>query len=381
MPERERRHARAKRLVKAYLKFRQGYKKRTIRRRHRHLILRRRQNDQLHQPQHHLTTLSDLSSISSDSDSESHGSAESSVTDWSDILGSDWRSASSFSSYGSAIDGVDFDGDVPELVSINARASPENESDIDGDNIYSEFGDDEMESSVGSSDDDENRPGLKTWIREEIEHMYCKRYEVPRTRIPKPDESFLHHLLMTLKAGRPEDFRGELRVSPYTFDRLVAKISVDPVFANNSETAPQTPVEEQLAVALYHFGHDGNAAGLQSTARWAGVGKGTVHLFTRRVMVAVLRPEFMQDAVRYPTPEEKEEAKKWVAKRSCKAWRGGWCFVDGTLVPLSKRPFWFGESYFDRKCRYSLSFQVSGLKCDDHCCQCHGETDLFLMVT
>ena len=164
MPERERHHARAKHLVKAYLKFRQAYKKRTIRHRHRHLILRRRQNDQLHEPQHHLNTLSDLSSISSDSDSESHGSAESSVTDWSDILGSDWRSASSFSSYRSAIDGVDSDGDIPELVSINAWASPENESDIDGDNIYSEFGDDEMESSVGSSDDDDEkyRPGLKT---------------------------------------------------------------------------------------------------------------------------------------------------------------------------------------------------------------------------
>ncbi|KAF8233148.1 hypothetical protein L208DRAFT_1268176, partial [Tricholoma matsutake] len=198
-------------------------------------------------------------------------------------------------------------------------------------------------------------------IREEIEHMYCKHYEVPCTRIPKPDKSFLHHLLMTLKAGRPKDFCGELWVSPYTFDCLVAKISVDPVFANNSETALQTPVEEQLAVALYCFGHDENAAGLQSTACWAGVGKGTIHLFTRRVMVAVLWPEFMQEAVRYPTPEEKEEAKKWVAKCSCKVWRRGWCFVDGTLVPLSKHPFWFGESYFNWKCQYLLSFQIVSL--------------------
>ena len=32
--------------------------------------------------------------------------------------------------------------------------------------------------------------------------------------------------------------------------------------------------------------------------------------------------------------------------------------MDGTLVPLSKRPTWFGESYFDRKCNYSLNIQV-----------------------
>jgi hypothetical protein len=75
-------------------------------------------------------------------------------------------------------------------------------------------------------------------------------------------------------------------------------------------------------------------------------------------MVAVLQPEFMQEAVRFPTPEEKEEAKQWVEKHSCKAWHEGWCFVDGTLVPLSKCPFWFGESYFNWKCQYSLSFQV-----------------------
>ncbi|KAF8226581.1 hypothetical protein L208DRAFT_1499192 [Tricholoma matsutake] len=59
-------------------------------------------------------------------------------------------------------------------------------------------------------------------------------------------------------------------------------------------------------------------------------------------MVVVLWPEFMQEAVQYPTPEEKEEAKKWVAKCSCKAWHG----------------VWFGESYFDWKCQYSLSFQI-----------------------
>ncbi|KAJ7460254.1 hypothetical protein FB451DRAFT_1007476, partial [Mycena latifolia] len=168
--------------------------------------------------------------------------------------------------------------------------------------------------------------------------------------------SYLHHVLTALKLGRADHFRQALRVSPLTFDALVAALELDPIFHNNSNHA-QLPVDQQLAVALYRFGHDGNAASMQSVANWAGLGKGTVHLITRRIMTAVLRPGFMQSAVRMPTPEEKEKAKRWVAKHSCHSWRHGWCFVDGTLVPLDERPTWYGESYFDRKCNYSLNFQ------------------------
>lgn len=300
-----------------------------------------------------------LSGLSSDTDDENDSDG------WSSILGVDWRSASSISTQPTAASsaGSTSDDSIPELLSLRRH----NDSGSDTDSLW---GDDEFsedDSALGSevggsdeSDDETTAPKIRTWIQQEIQSMYEQRYEEPRTRLPKPAESYLFHVLTRLKT-HPEYFRLELRISPYTFDKLVAEISQDPVFSNNSETAPQTPVEEQLAVALYRFGHDGNASGLQSTANWAGVGKGTVHLFTRRILTAILRPGFMQKEVRFPTDEEKEEAKKWVAKHSCKAWRNGWCFVDGTLIPLARRPYWFGESYFDRKCRYSLNFQVSFL--------------------
>jgi len=66
----------------------------------------------------------------------------------------------------------------------------------------------------------------------------------------------------------------------------------------------------------------------------------------------------MNEAVRLPTPEEKIKAKDWVEAHSCRAWQHGWIFVDGTLIPLFDRPHWYGESYFDRKCNYSLNIQV-----------------------
>ncbi|KZT25823.1 hypothetical protein NEOLEDRAFT_1147583 [Neolentinus lepideus HHB14362 ss-1] len=54
-----------------------------------------------------------------------------------------------------------------------------------------------------------------------------------------------------------------------------------------------------------------NAAGLQNVANWAGVAKGTVLLATRHVMIAILCPGFMKEAMHYPTLAEKEAAKHW----------------------------------------------------------------------
>lgn len=54
----------------------------------------------------------------------------------------------------------------------------------------------------------------------------------------------------------------------------------------------------------------------------------------------------------------KSEAKEWVEDKSCPAWRNGWLMVDGTLVPLFRRPGYFGNVFFDRKSNYSLNVQV-----------------------
>jgi len=255
---------------------------------------------------------------------------------------------------------------------ISDEISDEETSDDELDQIYrdedvsmsdassdddSTFADDELDTD-SDTENDTPPASLHSQVFNELKQMYAHRYERPRKRLPKPQEPFMKHVLERLKGERPDHFRTELRVSPLTFDRLVEAIKNNSVFANHSKLSPQAPVREQLAVALYRFGHNGNAADLQSIANWAGIGKGTVELYTRRVMVALLQPDFMKSSVRWPDEVEKEAAKRWVQDHSCKAWRDGWCFVDGTLVPLATRPYWYGESYFDRKCRYSLNIQV-----------------------
>nr|GAT51776.1 predicted protein [Mycena chlorophos] len=213
------------------------------------------------------------------------------------------------------------------------------------------------------SDLDNEVPGnhLRGVVLRHIDALYSRRYLAPRTRIQRiSTKSLLHETLYLKKITRPDHFRERLRMSPLAFDWLVTALEADPIFWNESD-AGQSSVEDQLAVTLYWFGHDGNAASMQSVADWAGIGKGTVGLWAKRVMTAVLRPEFLAQYVRYPTDEEKADAQDWVVKHSCPAFRGGWCFVDGTLVPLATRPFWYGESYFDRKSRYSLNIQIVSL--------------------
>ena len=103
--------------------------------------------------------------------------------------------------------------------------------------------------------------------------MYESRYEQPRDIPISHPPPQMPHILTVTKLERPDQFREILRVSPATFDKIVAKIKDDPVFFNNSNN-PQIPVEEQLAITLYRFGHDGNASSQAEVGRWAGAGKG-----------------------------------------------------------------------------------------------------------
>ena len=68
---------------------------------------------------------------------------------------------------------------------------------------------------------------------------------------------------------------------------LLNMIKEDLVFSNNS-TVSQLPVEKQLAITLFRFGHNRNAASVEAIAQWAGVCCGTIVDSTCRVMIAFL---------------------------------------------------------------------------------------------
>jgi hypothetical protein len=254
---------------------------------------------------------------------------------------------------------------MPLLADIPAD---DDEDSLDDDLVWDE---DQLRALMDNSDEHLAERALAA-----LRELYAHRYNEPRDELPGPPGQ-MKHLLEVTKHARPDHFRQDMRVTPRTFDKLVDKLVDDPVFTNNSRNA-QMPVEEQVAIILYRFGKSGNAAGLQPVANWAGVGKGTVVKVTHRVLMAMLRHGFLSLQVRLPTEEEKEEAKAYVEEASCKAWRGGWCFVDGTLVPLFDRPHWYHESYFDRKSNYSLNIQVSK---HSYACSCTDKHTLDHLVT
>ncbi|KAF7291261.1 DDE Tnp4 domain-containing protein [Mycena indigotica] len=172
-------------------------------------------------------------------------------------------------------------------------------------------------------------------IREHIVYL-------ENTRVLNPNIIHkLSQLYLVLELYKKDDekcFRHNLRVSPETFDEILKRIQDHHVFVSEGPH-DQFPIDKQLVIALFWFGHFGNAASVESVGQWAGV---------------ALHDEY----IRWPSAAEKEAAKEWVEAASCAAWRDGWLLVDGTLVPLSDKPGFHGEAYFDRKSNYSLNIQL-----------------------
>ncbi|KAF7333256.1 DDE Tnp4 domain-containing protein [Mycena sanguinolenta] len=249
-------------------------------------------------------TMASDTSFSSDSDIDLDDSLTSDSSthsdDWSDILGSDWHSSSSSCSSSEFTTGDDT-GSLPDLHPAGYPNSDDEDFDSDSTSDSGDDADDEDELGL---DEEKDLPWIRSnhalrWVQHALEDLYNPRIPDPICSV----KSFGSHL--THSTGLFTDL-------PVT------------VFSNSSNNA-QMPVEEQLAIILFRFGHSGNAAGLQKVANWGGVAKGTVILVTRRVMTAILHPDFMSEFVWMPTAAEKEKAKVWVESHSCKA-----CTHDST---------------------------------------------------
>lgn len=197
--------------------------------------------------------------------------------------------------------------------------------------------------------------GMLVALEDEVAKARVLHQHPPSTRIPQLQ------LLDEWQLDHPELYRRKLRVSPEVFTEIVELIKDHPIFHNNS-TKPQLPVQIQLAIFLNAAGHYGNAATSQDMAEWAGVSKGTVYNCYKRVMLAILHHHDSMihfDPTQQKYQEEKQKAQRYVEERTCSQWKGGFLCVDGTSFPLFQKPGWYGEGYFDRKCNYSLTNQVS----------------------
>lgn len=100
------------------------------------------------------------------------------------------------------------------------------------------------------------------------------------------------------------------------------------------------PIEKQVLIALRRFG---SAETVHSHAMWAGVGYGTIDLYTRRIFTAIHSSNLRTAHVQWLVGQEREKAKLWAKSQACPEWRDGWCMVDGTLIPLYCKPCYYGD--------------------------------------
>ena len=180
-----------------------------------------------------------------------------------------------------------------------------------------------------------------------------QRYLGPRLRVPK-DHGFLHTVLLNLDEDR---WRQEIRMSKEAFCHLADHLATNKVFHNRA-FRQQKPIELQLMVALYRLGGDGRNASVGKISRHFGVAEGTVELYTRRSMAAILSLE--KQLVKWPSAQEKLAIEERIFDKS--GFPDCIGFVDGTLIVLDKRPTMAGSDYFSHKSKYGLSAQVV---CDD----------------
>ncbi|KAF5332528.1 hypothetical protein D9611_005120 [Ephemerocybe angulata] len=144
-------------------------------------------------------------------------------------------------------------------------------------------------------------------------------------------------------------FRHLFRVGRDTFDKLIDRISNDPVFVSTKK--PQRPVKYQLACFLIRYGQAGSDS--LDTAQKLAIGHGTVFLYCTRVSKALRR--IKSQVIKFPDEARQQEISDYI--ESVSGFPGCIGIGDGCVIPFSEKPSVQGETYMTRKKRFGSNFQ------------------------
>src|SRR5215216_352424 len=152
------------------------------------------------------------------------------------------------------------------------------------------------EEEENSSDEEENMI-LRTALIQRLNTRYLKPriYNVAKSK---------HWWLEVLPSYDPNRFKKILRMFPHNFLQLSNLIRFHPVFLSQG-TKPQVCIEHQLAVFLCRLGFTGSLFGVCSRF---GLGEGTVILYTKRVIQAILTQK--NTFLKWTTLEERRKVNK-----------------------------------------------------------------------
>ncbi|MGH7954338.1 MAG: hypothetical protein ACREOZ_00080, partial [Gloeomargaritales cyanobacterium] len=142
--------------------------------------------------------------------------------------------------------------------------------------------------------------------------------------------------------------------------RVLDLVKGDDVFKEDG-TKKKGPVELHLLVLLKYLGSSGNDNTARKNGLLFGMGEGAMFDYLNRTLTAFLR--LREQVMPWPNAEERLK----ISNRFDVTYGFPGCvgIVDGSLLPLDRKPTLDGSSYYTRKGSYSCHMQVI---CDDTCC-------------
>lgn len=174
------------------------------------------------------------------------------------------------------------------------------------------------------------------------------RYHDARWKMPFEMDFSLKDLLR----DREAEFRQCMRTSHAGFYAILEVIQEHDIFISTSRN-PQPPVIIQLALTLERLGTNGTGCSVRRLGRDYKRSMGAIVNCTRRCLTAI--DDLCSHYIQWPNAERREEISTVMALEGFPGCVG---FVDGTNIPLYQRPGLDGETFFDRKKRYSMNCQV-----------------------
>src|SRR6266498_4023321 len=144
-------------------------------------------------------------------------------------------------------------------------------------------------------------------------------------------------------------FKRIMRMDPQSFQSLITKIETHSIFQSTGNKQ-QAPVELQLAIFLRRIGSKDEIFSICSRF---GIAEGTVYLYCKRVMLAIL--SLKNSLVIWPT----EEPRKIVHSgfKNIGGFENVIGAIDGTHIILGIAPLNQPEIYWNRKKKYSIQCQ------------------------
>ena len=197
----------------------------------------------------------------------------------------------------------------------------------------------EEEEEEGNSSEEEDNTILQVVLIRRLNTRYIK----PRIYCVAKSKHWWQEVLPLYDPNR---FKKLLRMFPHHFLQLANLIRSHLVFLPKG-TKPQVCVELQLAVFLCRLGSTGSLFGVCSRF---GIGEGTVILYTKRIIQAIMAQK--KTFVKWPTLEEREKVHKGFENLGgLKNVIGA---VDGTHIIMKNAPSKDPEVYFTRKKHYAI---------------------------